>query len=680
MKNLICILAILYFIPLGNVKAQKAADEKLNFYVQGRMIEGKPFIKIVPSNQRLWFYGMKNGYKVSISRFQNDSYSDYEVIESELKPAAESDFTNPELPQKYAEPMRKIIYEETFAPEGNSFDDMASADQGMGQFYFTYLLMSAYDPGLSEMSGLQMALPANLPDRFKIKVEVNNAGAKQEQKMLKNLFYTDLASPNFELKQGDKEVTIQWEHSPYQLQFVAYTIERSDDGKAYKPIGSPLVFNGNSPSGKLGFIATTDSLPKNYTNYWYQVRGFDAFGVLSKPGDALRIYGKDMTPPMAPQRVQVDQITPKVISISWTQAPAVDLKGFQVIASPTETGTYQRLHEELLPTSQTSFTYTFKDEPYLYYRVLAVDTAQNAAASTLGYLIVYDTIPPAIPLNILATADSNNVVTLHWNPSPDRDTQGYRVLKAYNPSNGFVSITPIPVADTLFTDTIAKNRLEKKVYYKVVSMDTHYNHSKPSQRVPAAIIDQIPPTSPLLTEAINSEGEAVHLKWIPSSSDDVMSYTVLRSITNDSSYAVVETISADQTKFSDKATAGLYAEYAEYYITATDSSGNSSERSNGKRILFDKDRKNIVISIQSANKQENIILLKWEYPVNDSQSILVYRAENDSPFELIDRVENATSYSDQKVYAGKSYTYKIGVLASSGYRSPLSEEVHIKFK
>lgn len=667
-------------MPLGNVRAQKATDEKLNFYVQGRMIEGKPFIKIVPANQRLWFYGMKNGYKVSISRFENDSYGDYKVIGNELKPAAESDFTNPDLPQTYAEPMRKIIYEETFAPVSNSFDDMASADQGMGQFYFSYLLMSAYDPELSEMSGLQMALPQNLPDQFKIKVELNNANGMQEQKMLKRLFYTEIGSPNFELIQGDKKVTIQWDHSPYKLQFVAYTIEKSDDGKEYKPIGSPFVFNGNSPSGKIGYISTTDSLPKNYTNYWYRVRGFDAFGLLSKPGDALRIYGKDMTPPMAPQRVQVDQITPKVISVSWTQAPAVDLKGFQVIASPTETGMYQRLHEELLPPSQTNFTYTFQDEPYLYYRVLAIDTAKNAAASTLGYLIVYDTIPPAIPLNILATADSNNVVTLHWNPSPDHDTQGYRIMKAYNPSNGFVSITSIPVTDTLFTDTIAKNRLEKNVYYQVISMDTHYNHSKPSKPVPAKIIDQIPPTSPLLIEAVKTDEEGIRLKWIQSSSVDVMSYTVLRSITNDSSFTIIETLNANQTKFSDKNTSGLNAEYAEYYITATDSSGNVSERSNGKRILFDKDSKNAVISIQSAREQENIILLKWEYPAHDSQSILVYRADDDSPFELIDRVENDTSYSDQSVAAGKSYTYKIGLLTSSGYRSPLSEEVVVKFK
>lgn len=680
MKDIAYIIAILIFIPFGKIVAQKAQDEKLNFFVQGRTINGKPFIKIVPTNQRLWFYGMKNGYKVSISRFENDAYGNYELVEAKLKPAPESDFTAPALPQKYAETMRKIIYEETFVPKGNSFDDMASADKGMGQFYFTYLLMSAYDPGLSEMSGLQLALPTDLPERFKIKVEVTGAEEMQEQNMMKRLFYSDIASANFELEQGDRTINIQWNHANYKSQFVAYTVERSDDGQTFETLGTPRIFNSTSPAGKLGFITMTDTLPKNYTNYWYRVRGFDAFGFLSKPGEAYKISGKDMTPPPAPQHVQADQKTAKEIIISWTQEPSTDLKGFQVIASPTETGTYERLHQKLLPQSQTSFSYTFQDEPYLYYRVLAVDTAQNAAASTLGYLVVYDTIPPAIPLNILATADSNNVVTLHWNPSPDRDTKGYRVMKAYNSSNGFISITPIPLSDTLFTDTIPKNRLEKNVYYRVISMDTHFNHSKPSKPIAAAIIDQIPPTSPLLIEAVINESGNVRLKWIPSSSADVENYTVLRSLTNDSTFTILKTLKADKREYTDTEISGFNAEYAEYYVAATDSSGNISEHSNGMRILFDKKENTAKISIQSAVKQDDKILLKWEYPASESQSILVYRAENDSPFELIDRVQDVSAYSDVSVQLGKTYVYKIGVLASSGFRSPLSEEVWIKFK
>ena len=102
--------------------------------------------------------------------------------------------------------------------------------------------------------------------------------------------------------------------------------------------------------------------------------------------------------------------------------------------------------------------------------------------------------------------------------------------------------------------------------------------------------------------------------------------------------------------------------------------------SNGKRILFKKGKSNPVISIQSAEKQENKILLKWEYPASESQSVLVYRAENENPFQLIDRVQNTASYSDEKVKEGGKYSYKIGILTTSGYRSPLSEEVRVQFK
>ena len=51
--------------------------------------------------------------------------------------------------------------------------------------------------------------------------------------MFKKLFYTDLQSPNVERVQGDKEVKVEWMHSDYRKLFVAYTIERSENGKDF---------------------------------------------------------------------------------------------------------------------------------------------------------------------------------------------------------------------------------------------------------------------------------------------------------------------------------------------------------------------------------------------------------------------------------------------------------------
>lgn len=662
-----------------NIFAQQRETPPAEFHVQGRMIENRQVIKIIPLDKSTWFLGMKNGYKVSISHFENGNYSEFQTIESILKPASEVEFAEAGNVTEYAEAMRKIIYEETFVPPGKSFDDMAAADKNMNRLFISYILLSSYDPELSAKSGLQLDLPATVSNKIKIKVEINNSDRQGVIDLNTDLFYTDLDCPPLQIEPGDKKADIQWNHADFKKWIVAYQLERSDDGVNFEKLGIPRVFNKSAPAGKLGFLSVEDTLKENYSNYWYRLRGYDAFGMLTRPSEIVKITGRDLTPPQAPERVQVSQLARGSVSITWNQQPAEDLAGFQVIASTSETGQYERLHEELLPESQHNFIFTFDHDPYLFYRVLAVDTANNAAASDLGYLVVYDTIPPAIPVNILAEADSNNVVRLHWNRGKEKDLKGYRIYKAYHPTNGFIPITPIPLSDTLFVDSIPMNRLDKKVYYSVSSIDMHYNNSKQSEPVAAELIDQIPPTSPLLTNATFTPQSGVALTWNPSSSADVKLYSVHRFLENDSSVRRIATLPPGQTTYTDNARTENAA-FAEYYITATDSAGNVSEPSNGKRLLFAQKQVEEKIQIQSAEAKENNVILTWTLDQSIKQSILVYRSDDGSPFQLIDRVENVENYADAKVHKGKTYSYKIGTLQPSGYRSPLSEEVQVKFQ
>lgn len=677
-NSYILIICLLLLSLSGN--GQSETEPPKEFFIYGRFIEGRPVIKILPLDKSTWFLGMKNGYTVSVSQFQNGTFSDFEVLERNLKPAPETEFAATDAPAGYAVAMRKTIYEETFVPPGKSFDDLAAADKNMNRLFLSYILLSSYDQGLSAKSGLQLELPSDISERFRIKVEINSENRSGVQEMRLSLFYSEATAPDPEVIAGDRSATLQWNHANYKTIFAAYLVERSTDGLHFDPIGSPRVFNKSSASGKMGLMVAEDSLPKNYTRFWYRIRGYDAFGILSEPGKVVSVSGKDLTPPAAPQRVQVNQLTRDKISISWTHDPAVDLEGFQVIAAESEKGQYSRLHQKLLPPDQHDFVFTFQESPLLYYRVLAVDTAHNAAASDLGYLVVYDTIPPSVPHHILATADTNNVVTLRWNRSPESDTKGYRISKAYHPTNGFVPITPIPVSDTIYTDTIAMNRLEKNVYYRVSSLDAHYNNSKPSPPVAAKLIDRIPPTAPLLTLAEKTEDEKVHLTWNPSSSEDVMSYKVLRVLANDSGFVEIADLPSVRTEYSDLKATDLNVGYVEYYVTAADSAGNVSKRSNGKRILFQSAKNTSDIAIRATEVQNDKIIIKWDRPFSDTGHILVYRAEKDGVFELIDRVVNAVSYSDRKVKEGKEYAYKIGVLTSSGSRSKLSEEVWVRFK
>lgn len=664
-----------------NTSAQQPLNTNPEFYIQGRMIAGEAVIKIIPGNQAAWFLGMKNGYKVSISQFEEGDFSEYEMIIDNLRPAAKSEFNDTGLPREYANAMRKMIYEESYALPGNSFDDMLAADKNMSRLYFSFLLFSSYDPVLSEMSGLQTKLPKKTNTRFKIKVEINNyTKYTTEQILLKKHFYSKAESPHYNIIQGDKKATLEWNHTNYKKLFVAYAIERSENGKEFNQIGPPIIFNSLSDAGRLGMILKNDSLPENYKNYWYHVRGFDAFGILSEPEEAHLIQGKDMTAPESPARVNIEQTATNLVTVSWTHSPTQDLEGFQVIGASSEKGKYNLLHEQLLPPTQTTFNYDISKVLYRYYRVLAVDTARNAAASTLGYLVVYDTIPPAIPTNIEVTVDSNHVATIKWPHSKDEDIKGYRVFKAYHPTHGFIPITPTPITDTLLIDSLSNKRLDKRIYYQVVALDDHFNHSQPSVYVSAIIPDFIAPTKPLLMKAeLNAEGQA-YLEWYLSSSSDVASYTVIRRIKNDTIYQILDTTRFDTNKFTDVSFGTLKVSFAEYYIQATDSSGNVSGYSNGKRVIKKPASQLSEISKIIVGDIGNMVEINWVYSSEKEYSVLIYRAEEEKAYSLIDRVKDQTIYVDMNVKSGKRYSYKLGILESTGKRSPLSEETTIKLK
>lgn len=678
-RYLYLIVALLLLVI--NTSAQQPLNTNPEFYIQGRMVDGEAVIKIIPGNQAAWFLGMKNGYKISLSQYENGSFLDYESIIDDLRPSSEGDFNKQNLPKEYADAMRKIIYEESFTLPGKSFDDMLAADKNMSRLYFSFLLFSSYDPVLSEMSGLQTILPKELSSRFKIKVEINNNSKySYEQILLKKHFYTKTESPNYTILQGDKKATLEWMHADYKMHFIAYTIERSENGEDFEQMGAPVLYNSLSDAGRLGMISKNDSLPENYKNYWYRLRGYGAFGYLSEVQEAQMIQGRDMTAPSAPERVNVEQTSTTMVTISWVHQATSDMEGYQVIGASSEKGKYNLLHEQLLPPTQTSFNYDISNRLYRYYRVLAVDTARNAKASSLGYLVVYDTIPPAIPTNIEVTVDSNHVATIKWPHSKDEDIKGYRVFKAYHPTHGFVPMTPTPITDTLFVDSLSNKRLDKKVYYQVVALDKHYNHSQPSVYASADIPDFIAPTKPLLMKAELDSSAHARLEWYLSSSSDVASYTVIRRIKNDTIYQIIDSLNFNANTYTDFSFDTLKVNYAEYYIVAVDSSGNSSERSNGKRVIRKNKSSNSAISISSINDIDKQIELIWDYSSAEAYSVLVYRSVDDGNFSLIDRVNDQSEYIDSNVKSGKRYTYKLGVLEASGKRSTLSNETSISLK
>lgn len=682
LKKLIpCFLCTIFFVlGIENAQAQVAAESEksaLELIVGKR--HGKMLVKVIPRSKEAWFYATRRGLNFSISTRENGSWSEFlPLIDEPLLPAPAVEFENFTEEPDYASAMKQAIYDQDFVPQSERFSDIHETNKDFSRQFLYYVLMSCYHPQLSVMSGLQIEIPTAYKSGFRIRAAANT----DEEYTGELVVNTDklperYPGPSLEVTTGDRKANMIWEHEPYAKNIVAYQVFRSANGKDFSKLGAPVIFNATSPEGKKGMVAKTDSLPENYKDYSYNLRGYDPFGYFTEANEPVKVRGKDRTAPDKPRQLRVKQVSPNEVEIRWSHQSDQEFTGFQVIGAESEMGEYQKLHPNPLPPEQRMFRHNLERGFYKYYRVMAVDSVFNASVSDLGYMVEVDTIPPPIPTELEGVCDSSRVVSLSWKPSEAKDIKGYRVYKAYHPSQGFFPVTPKPLSRPEYTDSLSE-RLEKKVYYRISALDGNYNHSRESQYIAVEIPDMIPPTPPLLSAADRNDKELAELKWKPSSHPDVEFYSIEFLLPNDSIYQPLSETGGDVLQFEDADFDSRGLSPITYRIVAVDSSGNRSEPSNARRVFGPRQSQAKRSEISEAAIADNGVIINWPEDQSKSKNtVLVYRAVDDESYTILGRAEGESTFTDNSVSAGNTYKYKVGVIEPDGARWALSNALSV---
>ncbi len=97
----------------------------------------------------------------------------------------------------------------------------------------------------------------------------------------------------------------------------------------------------------------------------------------------------------------------------------------------------------------------------------------ESEASEPACVTLTDTFPPAAPTGLTAVA-SAGAISLIWNASPESDVAGYLVLRAIAPAGTPEPITPAPVTETTFRDSVPAGG---RVTYAVQAVDQAGNAS-----------------------------------------------------------------------------------------------------------------------------------------------------------------------------------------------------------
>jgi hypothetical protein len=468
---------------------------------------------------------------------------------------------------------------------------------------------------------------------------------------------------------GDGVILLKWMQTQIHS---GYFVERRQPGTTewQRLNQQPLLFASNYPYKHL----YKDSVD-NYITYQYRVRGIDAFGRLSPPSEAAATFARDLTPPSPPYNLKW-AIRDSGVVITWTNPPPEpDLVGYGMLRSTKADEDYRPVHRKLLSPGTTSYFDVVPGPGTYFYRLVAADTARNVSVmSVRAMAVVADSIAPAPPVNLQAIADTTGMIHLTWSPPNDRDVGGYRIYRRIRGSGNyeFLPITPGPVTDTTFADTLMASVRDRFVY-RVRTVDMVGNYSAPSEPVTVRFPDVDPPAPPII-EDYSIADRRVRIRYV-SASRDVAQYEIQRYLRGMTEPPMAMTTAA--TTWEDT-TAGHGIEY-QYQIAAVDSAGNRSAPS---KALFARPFWKMKLAAPPApevsyNPPNQAVTVRWSFPSEAEWSAIVFRKLDNRQFLQISPLLQATAFVDSDIKSGQ-YAYAVRFYFPGQGGTPLGKEAVIE--
>lgn len=475
----------------------------------------------------------------------------------------------------------------------------------------------------------------------------------------------------------DSIATLGWLMRFTGEMYTAYSVERSEDGKNFKPV-TDLPIIPTSPDAN-GFSYFKDSLPRNDVKYFYRVRGITPFGDYGPYSETVSGMGVSTIQdrPVMDTIIVEDN---KRIQLRWILPGELpkQLSKIVIVRADNSKGPF-------LPIATfNKATYTYTDlKPFNtnFYRIKGITKQGKEIYSFPYFAQLIDSTPPASPVGLLGRVDSLGVVTLQWTADTEPDMQGYRIFRANSMKEEFVEVTREIVVKPMFNDTVTLRTLTSSVFYKVIAVDKNYNTSGYSKPLQLKRPDTIAPVAPLFRKAYRSDSlMAVMLEWENSSSDDVVKYTLYSINVKDSSRREVATWDSAHLirKYADTALRQGNTYY--YELMVWDGAGNKAKDVSGD-VWFESGKRARVNKWAGEADQENKrIRLRWQYSEEDVKVYKIYRAKNEEPFTLYYTVDGtAADWNDTAVFLGNVYKYKITAVMKGDIKSVMSKVVEIVY-
>ncbi len=184
----------------------------------------------------------------------------------------------------------------------------------------------------------------------------------------------------------------------------------------------------------------------------------------------------------------------RTVHVEWEASAAEDVVGYHIYATTVEIGTMHpsrlfrkirplaRVTDEPVPEATFADSRPLAESSELFSHEVRAYTvhAVNRHGLESGPSAMAVTLPAATP-RARAREQGDGTTVVEWDPSPEKDIQGYRVYRMDEfPRSLAIPLNFDPVAETRYVDTPELPRSERRIYY-VVTVNALGEEGAPSR-------------------------------------------------------------------------------------------------------------------------------------------------------------------------------------------------------
>jgi hypothetical protein len=359
-----------------------------------------------------------------------------------------------------------------------------------------------------------------------------------------------------------------------------------------------------------------------------------------------------LAPPTAPTTLTATANSGTSVTLGW-QDNAGNESGF-LIERKTGTGSYSLL--ATVGQGVESYTDTTVSANTQYtYRVRATNTAGSSAYTNTA-TVTTPQVAPAAPTNLDAIAAGPTQIDLDWTDNSSNETNF--LIERQTGSGSFVQIASVGANISSYSDTTVSPNTSYT--YRVRATNSAGNSVYGAGA--SATTPQIVITPPSALSATLDGSTAVNLSWTDNSDNETG--FLLERKTGSGSYAVIATLDAGVTSYSDSglATDTTYT----YRVRGTNGMVNSGY-SNTSSVTTPQTAPAAPSGLTASANDETEVDLNWTDNATNETGFVIERSTRGGSYVQIATVgAGVSSYGDTDVTPDTQYSYRVRATNGAG--------------